>query len=81
MAMIQPHTDPDENAFLKSRTLNWVNEQREKKLGKGPLQNLPLGVRGDPNNCVLARCWQCDEEANIKAMYDRGERPWHDFQA
>lgn len=69
--------------FLEKRTLNFVNQQRERR-GLQPLAELPSGGLGDPHGCVIQRALSLDSgkfvRTGTEATHMDGEKikhPWY----
>lgn len=57
---------------LKRDALHWVNNVRMRKLHMAPLDELPKGQPGNGHNCVIARCWQMQDEKQLRERHFHG---------
>jgi hypothetical protein len=58
--------------MIARETLAWVNYVRGQKLHMAPLDTLPKGQPGNAHNCVVARCWQMQDEKQIRDAHFHG---------
>lgn len=58
---------------IEREVLSWANMVRCSRMHMDPMEKLPQGVPGNSQHCVIARCWQVQDERNIREAHYSGK--------